>query len=313
MSLEITLSSRVDCLCDFTYDFYWMHRGERLSPDSVIPSQEGTSFTYRSLVDALFRGGDVHIKGSVGSRLGSSLGVSLRYFGGSGGSLRVGSLILDGDAGTRTGISMLAGAIYVSGSLKPPYGNIIEVPSDKAGYCKFVSITALVQGWIDETPLAPNTFDRDTNTLVIRDGISRDTVAARCDCDCAVLVKGDAGMSTGILMKKGRVRVDGNAGMNTGVLLSGGTVIVDGDAAEFTGTYMWSGTIVVSGSTGSFSGAKMHGGAMLLRKRIKAAGLSENAPSEEDARLLAKELGIPVMHAMMFRKYTAGMSPISHI
>jgi len=305
MSLEISLSSKVDCLCDFTYDFYWMHRGERLSPDNVIPSQEGTSFTYRSLVDELSRGGNVRIRGSAGSRLGSSLGVSLRYFGGSGGPLRSGSIILDGDAGTRTGISMLAGEIYVSGSLAPPYGNIIEVPSDKPGYRKFVSITAMVQGWTPQTPLAPNTFDRNKNTLEIRDGIPRDTIAARCGADCTVIVKGDAGMSTGILMKNGTVRVEGNAGMNTGVLLSGGTVIVGGNAAEFTGTYMRSGIIVVCGDNGSFAGAKMRGGAMLFPKRIKAAGLSESAPADEDVRMLARELGIPVMHAMMFRRYTA--------
>jgi len=79
--VNIELSHPVDCLCDFTYDFYWQHRGSRLTPSAVIPHQVGTSYTYQDIVFALQKGEDVIIKGNAGKRLGSSLGVDLRFFG----------------------------------------------------------------------------------------------------------------------------------------------------------------------------------------------------------------------------------------
>jgi len=82
----------------------------------------------------LISGKDVHIKGNTGSRLGSSMGVDLKYFGGSGQALVAGSIFVDGNVGTRMGISMVSGRIYVSGTVAQPMGNVVEVvPSMVSG------------------------------------------------------------------------------------------------------------------------------------------------------------------------------------
>ncbi|MBK5190645.1 MAG: formylmethanofuran dehydrogenase, partial [Methanosarcinales archaeon] len=160
--MELKLSSPQDCIGDFTYNFIWQHKGARLNPTETIPSQLGTSYSYEAVVEALKSGEDVHIKGDVGTRLGSSLGVNLVYFGGNGKELpEVGSIVVDGNAGSHLGLSMLSGAIYVKGEVTEPLGNVVQVGSDLDGYKKFVSIT-----WVlhhpEERPintiLAPNEF-----------------------------------------------------------------------------------------------------------------------------------------------------------
>lgn len=197
MNLELSLP--VDCLCDFTYDFYWQHRGERLSPSCIIPYQKGTSCAYEDLVSCLKRGEDVHIMGNAGKRLGSSLGVDLKFFGWTGRPLRVGSIIVDGDVDTRMGISMVSGIIYVKGNVKQPLGNVVEVKPDRAGFRKFRSITNLLHGGLEEEILPPNVMNGDE--LLLKDGIIRDTIAARLDSDKKVIVDGDAGMDTGVLLR----------------------------------------------------------------------------------------------------------------
>jgi len=92
------------------------------------------------LVEALRRGETVRIFGDAGSRLGSSMGVDLMRLGGKGGPIEsTGNVIVDGDVGSRMGISMLRGAIYVSGRIDLPMGNVIEVECDRTGYRKFIS------------------------------------------------------------------------------------------------------------------------------------------------------------------------------
>ena len=117
--MELNLSSPQDCVGDFTYNFIWQHKGERLKPADIIPSQNGTSYTYEEVVDALKNGEDVRIRGDAGKLLGSSLGVDLVFFGGNGKELpEVGSIIIDGNADSHLGLSMLAGAIYVRGEVQ---------------------------------------------------------------------------------------------------------------------------------------------------------------------------------------------------
>ena len=297
--MHIELSNPVDCLCDFTYDFYWQHKGKKLDPTGVIPNQTDTSYTYKDLVNCLKNGEDVHIKGNAGKRLGSSLGVDLKFFGGTGGAMNAGSIIVDGDVGSRMGISMVSGAIYVSGNVKQPMGNVIEVESDMEGYCKFRSITELLTTGFDEKIIQPNVLDGDT--LHLKDGIIRDTIAARLDSDAKVVVDGDAGMSTGILMKQGLVHVDGSAGQNTGVLLSGGTVVV-GNTDEFAGTGMRSGILVIGGKSKGYVGAGMKGGTIFL----KGDAIAKPVPVDgDDIRMLVRTLGINQMEGMMFKKYRA--------
>jgi len=296
--MNIEFTSPVDCLCDFTYDFYWQHRGKRLSPSEIIPHQKGTSHTYEDLVACLKRGEDVHIRGNAGKRLGSSLGVDLKFFKGTGGSLKVGSIIVDGGVDTRMGISMVSGSIYVKGEVKQPLGNVIEVVSDREGYHKYRSITGFMQNISDETVVSPNIITKET--LSINDGVIRDTIAARLDSDVNIIVNGNAGMSTGILMKRGTVNVCGDAGMNTGVLMRGGVLTVC-DTEEFAGAYMKGGKLVIRGKAKGYVGANMKGGTIYL----KGKAMPVQVPLDEnDIIFLVKLLRISQTQVMMFKKYS---------
>jgi formylmethanofuran dehydrogenase subunit C len=295
--MQIELIQPVDCLCDFTYDFYWQHKGERLSPSGIIPHQKGTSYTYEDLISSLKRCEDVHIKGNVGHRLGSSLGVDLKFFGGTGRPVNVGSIIVDGDIDTRMGISMISGAIYVNGNVKQPIGNVVEVKSDRAGYRKFRSITNLLHEGLKDEILSPNILSGDE--LFLKDDIIRDTIAARLDADKTVVVDGDVGMSTGILMKRGFVRVEGDTGMNTGVLMRGGVVIVN-NTGEFAGAYIKGGILIIRGKAKGFVGANMKGGVIFYKGE---AMLPASAPDESDIKMLVRHLDISKVEAMMFRKF----------
>jgi formylmethanofuran dehydrogenase subunit C len=242
-------------------------------------------------------GEDVYIKGNVGRRLGSSLGVDLKFFGGTGRSIDAGSIIVDGDVDTRMGISMVKGAIYVNGNVKQPTGNVVEVKSDRAGYRKFISVTNLLHGGLKDEILSPNVLRGDD--LFLKDGIIRDTIAARLDADKAVTVEGDAGMSTGILMKRGVVRVEGDAGMNTGVLMIGGVVIVN-NTGEFADAYMKGGILIIRGKAKGYVGANMKDGVIFYRGE---AMLPASAPDESDIKMLVRHLDISKLQAMMFRKF----------
>jgi formylmethanofuran dehydrogenase subunit C len=287
-------ASGESCLCDFTFDFYWQHKGSRLDPDQTV---SGVSF--RRLVEALRQGEVIRIKGDVGSRLGSSLGVDLIRLGGKGGPLETtGKIIVDGHIGRRMGISMLRGAIYVSGQVEPPLGNVVEVESDLSGYRKFVSLTEALQRSL---PLRePNLLDE--NGLAICDGILRDTIGARNPSDKTVRLRGDAGMSTGILMRSGLIDISGDADRNTGVLLAGGRIVIKGSTGDFTGAKMRGGEIFVAKDAGSFACAKMRGGAVYARegKPLPPAQARLLGPSEQAA--VARVLGLSPLHAMMYRK-----------
>ena len=296
--MNIEFTSPVDCLCDFTYDFYWQHMGKRLVPSEKIPGQKGTSYIYEELVSSLKKGEDVCIKGNVGKRLGSSLGVDLVFFGGTGKQLKTGSIIVDGDVDSRMGISMVSGSIYVRGKVKQPLGNVIEVASDRTGYHKYCSITGLMHDIFDENVLSPNVVTKET--LCINDGIIRDTIAARLDSDVNINLNGNAGMSTGILMKRGTVNVDGDAGMNTGVLMRGGVLTVC-DTEEFAGAYMKGGNLVIRGKAKGYVGANMKGGAIYLKGKAMPVQLPLD---ENDIKFLGKILRISQTQVMMFKKYS---------
>jgi formylmethanofuran dehydrogenase subunit C len=298
--MYIELSTPVDCLCDFTYDFFWQHRGSRLSPSAVIPGQKGSSYTYEDLVLALKRGEDINITGNAGKRLGSSLGVDLKFFGGSGKSVPSGSIIVDGDVDTRMGISMVSGAIYIRGNVKQPMGNVVEVESDRLGYKKFRSITDMLDKGFNENILYPNMLV--DGCLYLRDGIIRDTIAARLDADKKVVVEGDAGMSTGILMERGFIHIDGKTGMNTAVLQRGGTIIT-GDAGEFAGAYMKGGSLIISGKSKGYVGANMKGGMIFYKGDAMLPGLPVDG---KDIKMLVRLLDINQVEAMMFKKYYKG-------
>ena len=282
------------CLCDFTFDFYWQHQGSRLDMDQTV-----SGISFRKMVQALCQGETVKILGDAGSRLGSSLGVDLLRLGGKGGPIEAtGKIIVDGNVGSHMGISMLRGAIYVSGEIKSPLGNVVQVESDLTGYRKFVSATEALEKSM--LVLEPNTADK--NGMTICDGILRDTLGARNPTDKTICLQGDAGMSTGILMRAGRIEVLGDAGPNTGVLMQGGRIVVRGRAGDFTGAEMRGGEILVEGDAGSFTCARMKGGAVYAKEGKSVPPVRVQMPSSRELAALAEALKIPILHAMMYRK-----------
>ena len=291
--LEIHASGE-RCLCDFTFDFYWQHQGSRLDMDQTI-----SGISFRRMVQALSQGETIKIFGDAGSRLGSSLGVDLLRLGGKGGPIQAtGKIIVDGNVGSHMGISMLRGAIYISGEIKPPLGNVVQVQSDLTGYRKFVSATEALE--ISMFVLEPNTADN--NGLAIRDGILRDTLGARNPTDKKICLQGNAGMSTGILMRSGLIEVMGNAGPNTGVLMQGGRIVVKGRTGDFTGAEMRGGEILIEGDAGSFTCAGMRGGSVYAKKGKIVPPVRMQMTSSLEQAALAKALKIPMLHAMMYRK-----------
>jgi formylmethanofuran dehydrogenase subunit C len=300
--MQLELSAPVDCIADFTYNFYWQHRGTKLEPDAPIPHQEGSTYTYRDIVEALKRGDDVHVRGDVGHRLCSSLGVDLHFFSGTGGNIAVGSVIVDGNVDTRMGISMIAGTVYVTGSVKPPIGNVIEVASDRAGHHKYRSITDVVcNGLGGDELIPPNALS--PRHLCVSDAIVRDTAGARCACDAYIQIDGDVDLSTGILMRRGTVVVTGNAGMNSGALLKGGTVVIKGNADAFAGIDMKAGTLIIGGVPKGYLGANKRGGAIYARGAKALPPSRALAVVGDDVALLSKALGINQLQAMMFKKF----------
>lgn len=293
--IEIEASGE-DCLCDFTFDFYWQHQGTRLDP----PQKVGGS-SYKDMVDGLKRGETVLIRGDVGGRLGSSLGVDLVKLGGEGGPIDgTGYIIVDGDVGRRLGISMLRGAVYVSGEVASPVGNIVEVETDKTGYKKYVSVTEVLErgGPI----LQPNHLDE--GKLILADGLVRETLAARNVADKTVRVKGDAGMSAGILMRSGSLDVRGNAGRNTGVLMRGGRLVVRGRCEDFTGTEMRGGEIFVQGDAGGYICPRMKGGAIFARDGKPVPPARAHILKGDEAGLVARMLEINNIQAMVYKRFS---------
>jgi len=292
--IEISASGE-SCLGDFTFDFFWQHRGSRLDPDQTVA---GTS--RRKLVEALKRGEAVHISGDAGGRLGSSLGVDLQRLGGNGGPIEgTGQILVDGDVGSRMGISMLRGTIYVSGKILPPLGNVIEVESDRTGYRKYLSITEVLARGL---PVAsPNISD--SAGLVIRDGILRDTVGARNDAPKAVRLQGEAGMSTGILLTCGLIEVLEGSGQNTGVLMRGGRLEIRGSCWDFTGAEMRGGEIFVEKDAGSFTCARMRGGNIYAQKAKPLPPAKERPLNPSEQSTVGKTLGVAPLYAMMYRRF----------
>lgn len=289
--IEINASGE-SCLCDFTFDFYWQHQGSRLSPDKEI-----SGISLRQMVDALKKGETVRIKGDAGSRLGSSLGVDLIKLGGKGGLVsETGKIIVNGNVGSRMGISMQRGAIYVSGSIEPPLGNVIEAETDMTGYRKYISITDALEHRLPI--LGPN--QQDERGILIADGVLRDTVGARNASDRELRIKGDAGMSTGILMRSGLIGISGSTGSNTGVLMRRGRLVIKGSSGDFTGAEMRGGEIFIGENAGSFACAKMLGGAIYAKKGKPVPPAKSRPLISAEQTAVARIFRISPLYAMMY-------------
>ncbi len=141
------------------------------APAVSYPPQEGTSYTFKYLVDELRKGKEVRITGDAGKRLGYSMGVDLKHFGGTGAPEKAGKLFIDGNAATEKGMGMVSGVIYVKGSIEEPVGNVVEVLSDEPGYRKFRSITEILCKGLGKDKLVRNSFNERKRALVLDDGI----------------------------------------------------------------------------------------------------------------------------------------------
>lgn len=192
------------------------------------------------------------------------MGTNLVYFGGDGKEISVGDVYVDGDVDTHMGISMTGGNIYVNGHVSEPIGNIVEVKSDVNSYRKFRSITDIVLNGLESD--IPVGFQMIGNKIVIDDGTVKDTVGARMDVDTEIIINRNVDLSTGILIKKGIVRVNGNAGKNNGALLNGGTVVINGNTDDFTGIDMIKGQIIVNGNARKFMAANKKGRFLMVHK-----------------------------------------------
>ena len=281
--LEIDISEPVDCLGDFTYNFYWQHKGEKLAPEWKIAD---TDITFGDMVGHLKNGGDIKINGNAGHRLGSSMGTDLKFFGGTGKEIDVGDIIVDGDVDTRMGISMVKGSIYVKGNVKEPIGNLVKVKSDMKGYKKFKSITDIMMNGLEGDKLEGNQLEGIM--IIIDDGMIRDTVGSRLDGDKEIIVNGNVDLSTGILMRKGTVRINGNTGKNTAALLNGGTVIINGNCDDFTAIDMIKGSIIVNGNAGKFLAANKKSGVVFAKTGSPIPPVKEKNLSSEDSNTLLK-------------------------
>lgn len=297
----LTLKDRIDNLCDYTYNFTWQNN--KIRPDSVIPSQTGTNYTFSDLVNELKKGNEVHISGNARKGLGYSMGVNLKHFGGTGAVENAGKIFIDGDVSSEMGMGMAAGIIYVKGNVDVPLGNVVEVTSDEAGYRKFCSITDILRQGFGKDVLIKNNYDGQKNQLILDDGLMRGTIAARCDHDALVTVEGDVYNGCGLLMQKGTIHITGDAGMNTGAHLDGGLIVVEGTTGEFAGAYMKKGTIILKDAKG-YAGANMKDGVILSKNKVKVSNpVEELEMSQEDANTIRKHLGIGHVEAMSYHKY----------
>ncbi|GEM_PF-73307 len=279
--LKVDADGPVDCLCDFTFNFHWQHKGEKLDPTWLIP---GTDITFGQVVEQLKNGGDVHIMADAGHRLCSSMGVDLQYFRGTGKDLPVGDVYVEGDVDSRMGISMTRGSIYVKGKVKEPMGNLVEVKSSHKKYRQFRSITDIATNGLGGDKLVgANLMGKK---FIIQDGTVKDTLGARLDRDLEIILQGNVDLSTGILMRQGVVRVNGNAGKNTGALLNGGTVVINGNTDDFTAIDMIKGHIIVNGDAGKFMAANKKSGYILARTGSPIPPASEKKLESSNHKLL---------------------------
>ncbi|MDY9922614.1 hypothetical protein [Methanobacterium sp.] len=282
--LEIEVTEPVDCLCDFTFNFYWQHKGEKLDPIWKIP---GNDLNFGEVVEHLKNKGNIRINGDAGHRLASSVGVDLQYFGGTGRDIPVGDIYVEGDVDTRMGISMTRGSIYVKGKVNEPMGNLVEVKSGQNGYRQFRSITDLITNGPEGDKLLGCQFAG--KRFIINDGTVKDTVGARLNADVDIIKQGNVDLSTGILMRKGSTRINGKAGKNTGALLNGGTIIIDGNTDDFTAIDMIKGTIIVNGDAGKFLAANKKKGIILAKNGSPIPPVDEKPLQSADQQLLISQ------------------------
>lgn len=297
--LSIKISSPINNLCDYTYDFCW--NDPKIKPFNYIPDQNSTKYTYENLISSLKAGEDIQIIGNVGSRLAQGMGVNLKHLGGTGNIEKAGRIFVDGDIGPEAGMGAVGGTIYVKGEVTPPFGNIVEVNSDVTEYRKFRTITDILLNGLDNDELIVNSFENSKLKLV--DGILRGTIGSRSDSDGIIEVNGDVHNGTGLLMQHGTIIVNGNAGMNTGSHLNGATIIIRGKTEEFAGAYMKKGKLIFLDAKGHV-GAGIKGGSIFSKKRVNFSPSATKVSLEkEDLGFIRSSMDAGKIEALLYNKY----------
>lgn len=297
--ISIKLSSIINNLCDYTYNFCWNE--SKIKPSDIIPDQVGTNYTYENLVNSLKKGEDVCITGNVGNRLAQSMGVDLKHFGGNGNIEKAGRIFIDGNVGPEAAMGMVSGTIYVKGEINQPLGNIVEVNSDVADYRKFCTITDILSNGPGNDKLIGNSFENLTFRLT--DGILRGTIGSRSEFNGLIEIDGNVYNGTGLFMKQGTIVVNGNAGMNTGSHLNGATVIIRGKTEEFSGAYMKSGRLIFLDSKGHV-GAGMQGGSIFSKKKINTSPpATKISLGKNDIGFIRSSMNAGRVEAVLYNKY----------
>ncbi|MFZ2536974.1 MAG: tributyrin esterase, partial [Methanothrix sp.] len=121
--------------------------------------------------------------------------------------------------------------------------------------------------------------------------------------DKTIQLEGDAGMSTGILMRSGQIIVEGCALENTAVLLRGGRIVVKGSTKDFTGAEMTGGEVFIEGDAGSFACAQMRGGAIYARQAQPLPPAKRYPLSPSERTMVARTLELGPMQALMCSRF----------
>jgi formylmethanofuran dehydrogenase subunit C len=116
-------------------------------------------------------------------------------------------------------------------------------------------------------------------------------------------IDGNVGMSTGILMRKGQIRVFGRAGRNTGVLMRSGRIVVMGSTDDFTGAEMRGGEIFIKGHAGCYACAGMLGGSIYAQSGKAMPPAKEHMLNHYELATVARTFELNPIHAMVYRRW----------
>lgn len=80
--------------------------------------------------------------------------------------------------------------------------------------------------------------------------------------------------------------------------------MIRGGTGDFTGAEMRAGEIIIEGDAGSFACARMKGGAVYARQGKCLPPARMCSPDGGEQAMLSRSLEIPLLHAMMYKKFS---------
>lgn len=218
------LSALVNSGTDQGYTIHTSHLAELISYSGVYNTKNIT--TEGNVGDWLCHEmirGRVLVSGDAGNYCGFGFGGGELVIGGNAGKrigceMRHGNIIVKGNAGELAGENMHGGRLTIEGN---------------AGNCC---------GGPEMLDYSGPSYDVDSITMTpMQKG--------------RIIIKGNAGINVGLLLKGGRIRIYGNAGDSCGNHMSKGCIMVKGDAGNGAGKGMGGGIIIIEGNAGDRCGA----------------------------------------------------------